>query len=479
MRLQYKHVVAIFYIVILFLDRQDLTMINITLPTVANYFSAPMFSIEWVSMSFLLALAVSIPISSWLGEKFGPKKVYLSAITLFGTCSLSFYFVNNLDLLIILRFLQGIGGGILIPVGMTMLYHAYDKTEYASITSFSFLPSLFAPALSPFLGGVLLETFGWRFVFIFSGPICLTLALFGIFYLKEEPNINPKPLDWIGFILSSSLLVDIFYVLSEIGNDRPFYQIFIGVILFFILIYFFIWWEQRTIHPLVNLSFFKVNIFVKANLIQLCFQSCHFGAIFLVGMYLQVGIGMSAAAAGLIMGMQAVGAMTTSRYSVYLFNRYGPKTPLIIGFAGIGLLSPCVLLIQASETIIFGMLLFLLRGVFSGLCGTPIQTLSVIAFSKEHLGQVNSIFNACRQVAISLGVALSSIFISTGLKINGLYEANDIQQGQAIYVFGLGFFAISTISIIGILISNRIKMSSIISDLTIRKIGEHPKAGGF
>ncbi|MBP6952640.1 MAG: MFS transporter [Alphaproteobacteria bacterium] len=457
MNLQYKHVVAIIYTIILFLDRQDLTMINITLPTVATYFSVPIVATEWVSMAFLLALAVSIPISSWLGDRFGPKKIYIAAICLFGFSSILCALVEDLNFLISLRFVQGIGGGILMPVGMTMLYHAYDKAEYASITSFTFLPSLIAPAISPFLGGILLDYFGWRFVFLFSGPICLILAIFGFLVLKEETHRNRVPLDWIGFFLSSFLLIDTFYILSLINKLSYLYIIFILFIVLLILIFLFIWWEKRVAHPLVNLSFFNVDIFVKANLIQLCFQSCHFGAIFLFGMYLQVGVGMSASVAGLIMGMQAFGAMTTSRYSVYLFNLYGPKTPLIIGLTGVALLSPCIMLIQHPSMIAFGIFLFFIRGIFSGLCGTPIQTLSVIGFSKENLGQINSIFNACRQIAISLGVSISSIFISVGLKINRLTETSSIQPRQAIHVFGLGFFSIFIIAIIGILISNRIK----------------------
>ncbi len=219
MKSNYKQLIAIIYTVVLFLDRLDLTIVNVTLPTVARYFGVSIISTDWISLAFLLALAISIPISTWLGDHFGFKKIYIIAMLLFGAGSTLCIFAASLNQLIFLRFIQGIGGGMLIPVGMTMIYRVYDKSEYASITSFTFLPSLVAPALAPFLGGVLLDMFSWRVVFLFSGPVCLILALVSIFLLKEEPHKNKYPLDKLGFILSAVILIDIFYGLSVLGKE--------------------------------------------------------------------------------------------------------------------------------------------------------------------------------------------------------------------------------------------------------------------
>lgn len=458
MKLSYKHLIALIYTVVLFLDRLDLTIVNVTLPTVARVFHVSIVATDWVNLSFLLALAIAIPISTWLGERFGYKKIYILAMFLFGLGSTLCAFAANLDTLIVLRFIHGVGGGMLIPVGMTMIYRVYDKSEYASITSFTFLPSLIAPAIAPFLGGLLLDSFGWRVVFLFSGPICLVLAVISMIYLIEEPRKLTKPLDWLGFISSSSILIGIFYLLSLLakGNIAPIATL--SAVTLMPLIMFFIWLEKRTPHPLIDLKFFHNETFVKANLIQLCFQACHFGAIFLVGMYLQVGVGLSASLAGLIMGMQAVGAMVTSRYSVRLFNHYGAKLPITVGLLGIAILSPCILIIQ-KNMLIFALLLFFARGIFSGLCGTPIQTLSVIDFSKEEIGPVNSIFNACRQVSISFGVAISSLFIAWGLRLAHLNGVSVIPQDVVLKVFGLGFFAIPIIAGIGIFIMQSLKSS--------------------
>lgn len=452
MKPTYKQLVALIYTVVIFLDRLDLTIVNVTFPTMAKYFGVSLIITQWLSLAFLLALAVSIPISTWLAERFGFKKIYIVAMLLFGFGSTLCAFTNSLNQLVFLRFVQGIGGGLLIPVGMTMIYRVYDKSEYASVTSFTFLPSLIAPAIAPFLGGVLLEFLGWRWVFVCSGPICLLLAFASMMLLEEEQYQSKEPLDWLGFILSSAMLIMVFYGLSQLSVVGFAWNALLPLILVIPLIWLFIKTECHQKHPLFDLSFFQHKIFARANFIQLCFQICHFGAIFLVGLFLQAGVGFSAIFAGLMMGMQAVGAMMTSRYSVHLFNQYGAKRPIIIGLSGIVILSPMIMLINKPNMLIFGLILFLLRGLFSGLCGTPIQTLSVIGFEKKEMGTVNSIFNACRQISISFGIAMSSLLIAIGLHMAGL-SGTFIPHSQLFVVFSYGFWMLPIVGMLGIFIT--------------------------
>lgn len=456
-RLGYKQRVAIVYTIALFLDRLDLTIVNIILPTISKAFKVPMVATDWVSLAFLIALTLSIPISSWLGEHFGLKRMFIISLVLFGfgssLCSVS----PGLYFLVFFRFIQGIGGGMIIPLGLTILYSVYEKSEYASITSFTFLPSLLAPAIAPVIGGVVLETIGWRYVFLFSGPICLVLAISSFFILKEHDLCREKPLDWLGFAAISLLLMDLFITFSFLSRQGFSDASMVGILLILPLLLFFLLRERRCEHPLINLNYFKNSIFVKINLVQLCFQACHFGAIFLVGMFLQIGIGLSAIYAGCILGSQAVGAMVTSRYSVKLFNTISQRFPIMVGLSGIAVLSPLTLLLHGSHIVLFGMILFFFRGIFSGLCGTPIQALSVISFDKKEINTVNVIFNICRQVSISFGVAISSILIAFGMKQVNIPSSSAMLMHDAIAIFKYGFFAIVVLSLAGVLIVWTIK----------------------
>jgi EmrB/QacA subfamily drug resistance transporter len=462
MKFQYKYFAAAIYAIVLFLDRLDLTIVNITLPAVAKTFHIPVTSTDWVSLSFLLALAIAIPISCWLGERFGFKKIYILSMLLFGFGSTLCAFAPNLPILLVLRFIHGMGGGMLIPVGMTIIYRTFDKSEYASITSFTFLPSLIAPAIAPFLGGVIQDLFGWQMVFLFSGPISLMLAVISMYTLRDERSKCSKKLDWIGFLLFSAILLDSFYTLSLIGHTGFLLMIVAGILSVCVLVCLFIFHEKSAPNPLIDLHYFSNDMFVKSNLIQLCFQICHFGAIYIVGIYLQIGVGMIASMAGLVMGMQAIGAICTSRYSVKLFNQHGAKLPITIGLVGVAVLSPFVLCIRSADMLGFALLLFFIRGLFSGLCGTPIQTLSVISFNKEDIASVNTLFNACRQVSISLGMAISSGLMVIGFNDAHLSKTSEIiSKADLFQVFGLGFLAIPVVALLGVLITSGLKNHSL------------------
>lgn len=467
-KIAYKYIVAIIYACVLFLDRLDLTIVNITLPTLSRYFHVSITQTQWVTTSFLLALAVIIPVSGWLGDKFGTKKIFIIATAMFGVASLLCVFSPNLPVMALLRFLQGIGGGMLIPVGMTMVYRVFEPAEYASITSFTFMPSLVAPAIAPALGGLITGYFGWQWVFVFAAPICLLAVILAIFVLQEEKIKEAPALDWGGFILSAIALVLLLYTLSLLGKNG-FDLLSVGFILATMLfIFLFIRYENTTQYPLINLKFFKNTLFLQANIIQLMFQICHFGSIFLVGMYLQVGIGMSAMMSGFIMGMQALGAIMMSRYSVRLFNRVGPGIPIIIGFVGIAVFTLCILLLTQSSMIILGAVILFLRGIFSGLCGTPIQTASVIGMKRNDISCANTIFNAGRQVSISFGVALSSLLISYGFRANNFHISQSIMPIMTYPIFHYAFYMIPVVALIGILVTMTIDDRQIVANLTIR-----------
>lgn len=453
--IEYRYIVAILYACVLFLDRLDLTIVNITLPTLANVFNVPLTTTEWTNNAYLLALAMSIPISGWAGDRFGVKKIFVLATCIFGVASLLSAFAPNFASLIICRFLQGLGGGLVVPVGMTMVYRVFDNHEYASITSFIFIPTLIAPAAAPALGGVIMHYFGWQWVFLFAVPICVLVAAFSIALLKEQKNSEKQALDWPGFFFASSASTLLFVFMFLLGKNKDFIITFGVLGLALILGFLFLQRESKCVHPLIDLKYFKNKLFLQINLVQLAFQICHFGSIFLIGLYLQSGVGMSAIMAGLIMGMQAIGAICTSRFSVKLFHNNGPCLPIVVGFVGIALLTPCILLINKPGLAELGFLILFLRGLCSGLCGTPIQTSSIIGFEKEDIGRASAVFNTTRQLSISFGIALTALLINHGLKTYG-FDALDLITIPGKKVFYSAFMLISVVSVLGIYVTLKI-----------------------
>jgi len=453
-----------FYLILLigaaiFLDRLDLTIVNIALPHFSVIFNISVTQLDWISNAFLIALACFIPLSGWLADRYGLKRIFLLSIFIFslGTflCALSW----NLTSMILFRFIQGIGGALLLPVGMAIVYKNFSAHQYASITSFIFLPSLIAPAVAPFLGALLLTYLSWHWIFLMALPICFLIFIGAAFLLKKEEEVPKEKTPWdpFGIILTASLLTagQLFLSIWE----KQGITLSMGLLLMLVLFLGYGWyrWERHFPYPLVNFQYFKKPSFMAANLLQLAFQASHFGSFFLIGLYLQMGLGFSPMEAGIIMGMQALGAIATIRLSVSLYHGYGASLPITVGLTGVGILSAAILLClknNSMETLYLGMGILFLRGIFSGLCGTPIQTLGMVSFEKKDMAPVNAIFNTSRQVAISLGIALSSFLITSGEKISQhALTTIPLPYSQAFFIFLWAFLLIPCFCAFGIVVN--------------------------
>ena len=299
----------------------------------------------------------------------------------------------------------------------------------------------------------------WRWIFLVAIPVCLLIILSGYFFIsKDERDITTqKTCDQIGILLTCGFLVTFQLLLTEIGKYglTSFTLAMFGMG----LLIFYGWYkrESNTPYPLINLNYFKNKTFLAANLIQLAFQSSHFGSFFLIGLYLQIGLGFSAIHTGIILGMQAIGAILTSRLSVYFYKKYSAYIPVSIGFIGVAFFSYAILFFIRSNTefmLFIGMSILLLRGIFSGLCGAPIQTLSVISFEKSEMADVSAIFNTSRQIAISFGIAVSSLLISYGAKVTNSSLTNFHQPYTIVHAtFQYAFWLIPIMCMFGLLVT--------------------------
>ncbi len=455
--IEYKYTVAAIYAVILFLDKLDLTIVNIALPAIAEHFHVLVTDTQWVNNAFLLALSLSIPISPWMGDRFGSKRIFMYAVAAFGISSLLCALAPNIAFLVGMRFVQGLSSGLIVPVGMTMVFRAFEPSEYASISSYIFIPSLIAPGLAPMLGGMMIHYFDWRWVFLFVTPICAIIMAYSYCLLKEYRLPNKLPLDFLGFIYSGTALLLIFHVLSIVGTNWATWNIVVELILAFVLGYLFIRQEDTCPTPLIHLDLFRKKLFVQANLIQTFFQVGHFGSIFIIAIYLQMNVGYSPMFAGMIMGMQAFGAICSSRFSVKLFELYSAKLPISMGLAGVGLITPLILCVDATSPVWLGFAILFARGLVSGLCGAPIQAIGISEFSDEQISQAAAAFNIVRQLAISLGIALSALLLSIAIHDYDL----SILINQDKSVFYAPFVLISCSVFCGVWVTLRMDKSSL------------------
>src|SRR3989475_5892400 len=214
-RLDPKVSVSVVVVVAMFMTIMDSTIVNVALPSLARQLSVPSTAIDAVVVAYLVSLAVVMPASGWLGDRWGTKRIFLLALTLFTVSSALCGLASSYAMLIVFRVLQGAAGGALTPVGTAMLYRTFPPSQRVQVSRVLIIPTVLAPALGPVLGGLLVTQLSWRYVFYVNVPIGIAACLFGLIFLYEHKEATPGRFDLAGFLLGGIGLALVMYALSE------------------------------------------------------------------------------------------------------------------------------------------------------------------------------------------------------------------------------------------------------------------------
>jgi len=210
----FKYKVAVVAVVALFVDLLDLTIVNLAIPTLRDEFGASIGQVQWAVTAYLLVVAIVMPASGWAADRFGAKRTFLFSLAVFTVGSALCAVAWSMGALIFARALQGIGGGLLVPVGLATLFRAFPEDERAKASAIFSVPAAVAPALGPLVGGLLIDTAGWRWIFLINVPIGIIGFVLGILWLREYRISDAGRLDRKGFVLSAVALVALTYALS-------------------------------------------------------------------------------------------------------------------------------------------------------------------------------------------------------------------------------------------------------------------------
>ena len=460
-RLEYKYIVGAVFVFGLFMDLLDMTIVNVALPTFAKDFDASTTTIEWVVTAYLLSLAVFIPVSGWAGDRFGTKRTFLFALSVFTLGSLLCAIAWDIESLIAFRVLQGVGGGMLTPVGTAMLFRAFPPAERAQAAALLAIPTAVAPATGPVLGGYLVEYQSWHWIFLINIPVGLAGLLVAGLFLREEKQASPGRLDVPGFVLSATGLAAVMYALAEAGS-RGFDDIRVlasGLPGLALLAGFCIV-ELRTDEPLIDIRLLGDKLFRAANTVQFAGFAGYAGALFLLPLLLQAEMGFSPLESGLITFPQAIGVAMMVLPVNRLYRRVGPRRLVMIGTAGGTLTTLAFLLVDLETSRWWIQLIMLARGWSFAFALVPMQAVAFATISSELTGRASAIFNAGRQVAASFGVALLGTVLTNRLTHHGATPlGNPFTRDGALLAFHDAFLAASIVLTIAIaaafLISDR------------------------
>ncbi len=413
-RFRYEYVVAVVFVFGFFMEILDTTIINVALPTLSHEFGVGTSAIEWVVVGYLLSLAVWIPASGWIGDRFGTKRTFLFAIATFTIASALCGQAHTLTELVLFRVLQGVGGGMMTPVGTAMLFRAFPPEQRAKASTVLIIPTVMAPALGPVVGGFLVTKASWRWIFYVNVPMGIIAFVFGLLFLREHTEETAGPFDLAGFILSGSGLALILYALSEgpiHGWRSP--EIIAATVLGLAAFAVLTVVELHKRAPMLALRLLGDRMFRNANLVTLCSYASFAGFLFVLPLFLQELRGLSALESGLTTFPQALGVMVSSQLAGRLYPSVGPRRLMVFGLLGASLTVSMFTRVDLTTSLWWIRLLMFTRGVFMAFSFIPLQAATYSTISRPDTGRATAIYSTIRQVAAALGVATLVTVLAT------------------------------------------------------------------
>jgi EmrB/QacA subfamily drug resistance transporter len=427
-RINQKIAVSVVYVSAMFMAIMDITIVNVTLPKLASDFGVAPDQIGGVVVGFLVSLAIFIPASGWLGDRFGMKRMLLVAIVIFTGASALCGLAQSLSQLVIFRILQGVGGGMLTPIGMALLYRTFPPAERVRASRILIVPTAFAPALGPVLGGLLVTDVSWRWVFFVNLPIGMAALGFGYLFLKEHKEPDAGRFDLGGFLLAGSGLPALMYALSEGPSHGWTSPLILGLgVAGVLLLATLVRYELRVESPMIDLRLVGNRLFRSSMVVIFIGMAAFLGTLFLVALFFQAGLGLTALNAGLSTFPEAVGVMIGAQISTRLYPYVGPRRLMATGLTVVAVLALLMTMVDFSTSLWVPRTLMFFLGVTIAHVFTPVQAAAFATISLASTGRASTLFNTARQVGSALGVAiLTTVISAVGVfhRVHGHTEPN-------------------------------------------------------
>jgi EmrB/QacA subfamily drug resistance transporter len=412
-RLPAKVSVSVVYVLALFMTIMDTTIVNVALPSLGRDFGVQPAHVNTVVVGYLVSLAVFMPASGWLGDRFGIRRVFLTALVVFSAASALCGLAQSIGQLVAFRVLQGIGGGMLTPVGMAMLFRVFAPHERVRASRILIVPTAFAPALGPVLGGLLTTDLSWRWAFYINVPIGIFGLLFGLLFLREQRQESAGRFDVPGFVLAGAGLGSLMFALSD-GLGRGWTSpaidasAAVGVVLLVALVLV----ELRRRQPLIDLRVLTNRLFAATSSVIVIGTTAFLGSLFLVALFYQDGFGVSPLQSGLSTFPEALGVMGGAQVASRLYPHIGPRRIMAAGLTGV--ITVLVLIAQvpfSADLWVMRVLMFAI-GFAMAHVFVPGQAASFATISHAAMAPASTLFNAGRQLGGAIGVAILSTVIS-------------------------------------------------------------------
>jgi len=387
----------------------DTSIVNIAIPKMMSVFNVGSDQIEWVLTSYMLTMAVVIPLTGFLGEKFGLKEMYIFSLITFTIGSLLCGLSWSLPTMIFARVIQAIGGGMIMPISMTLIYRIVPRNKIGLAMGFWGIAAMAAPAIGPTLGGYLIDYVNWQFIFNVNIPIGIIGVLSSFILLDHYKEDIVKPIDWGGVFSIGIGLITLLLALNN-GNSDGWNSPYIVALMVTsaTALSTFVYIELNIQEPLLDLSMLKSYPFTLSIIISIITTTVLFGGIFLTTLYLQNLKGFSPIQAALLMLPSSLATAVVMLISGRLFDKIGARPLVITGMIILAYSTWLLGHLTLEHSYSYIMVVLIFRGVGIGFAMMPIQTYAMSEMPNHRVGKASALFNTFRQVSGTFGIALLS-----------------------------------------------------------------------
>lgn len=439
--MSYRYKIATVFLLGFFIDCINIFMSAIALPDIATAFSVSPSMVAWVSNAYILGLVLIMPMSLWLASVWGDRKLLCYSMLLFSVSVWLIGMSESIHSLIFWRFVQGVAGGLLIPVGQALVFALFPNHERQHISTMIMAIALIAPAFSPTIGGIIIDALSWRWVFFANIPFTMITAFLAWRWIKEnKAKTSGKP-DFLGLFMVNVSLLCLLLSFSLFNDYQSVVLAISSFLLSVTMLLIYLNYAKGSAHPILNLQLLKNYNLRNAFIVYYAVPGIFTGVNLLNIFNLQRNLEFNAKQTGLFMLLYAVGALVSMTSGGLLYRHLGKKQLFIIGITLHSLGISLLFWVSNANDLSILIVAYLLMGMGGGLSANTAQISALIDFKGQDLLQGSVLWNINRQVAFSLGtVVLISIFTL-------LPAANDLLRYQHTFLLAALLCLLSLISI--------------------------------
>lgn len=394
----------------IFMQMLDSTILNTSLPAIAKELDESTLNMQNAVISYVLTLAIFMPISGFLADKFGTKNIFLFSILVFSLGSVFCSLSQNLTELVISRVVQGIGGSLMVPVGKLALIRTFDKNELIKAMNYAVIPALIGPVLGPLVGGYLVDYLSWHWIFLINVPIGLIGMILGIRFMPNFKS-NISGFDFKGFLIFAAASLSLSVALEAMGNAKNITPVLVIFLMGFLLIYYYYRHAKKDGNAIFPLDLFQIRTFRIGIVGNLATRLGISSVPLLVPLMIQIAYGQSAVVSGWIVAPMALTAMFGKSAVIKILNKIGYRKTLMINTIIIGILICCLAIPDIHASIYTFVPLLAVLGFFNSIQFTSMNTISIADLRPNQTSSGNSLVAVNQQMAIGFGTAFGLIVL--------------------------------------------------------------------